>query len=393
MATQMLTPVISRRRQTAALMSPFLFALAGLLVSAASVSAQAPQGTWVQLRTADFTVFYAEGYSQDAEQARQYLDSAATLMREQYRLDRLKFPLRVYLFPQSATPFGGRVTKGGSFFTSFDEGGQKVTAIAHLTASSSEFRDGHTTTQNGMPFDAHTHRKILVHEFVHAIQYSLKQDGAPAWPRFAFEGEAEAVGVLLAEHYRGLLEHELFLRAIEATPQAMVCCSRVISGSETIAQSGNPYVLGYAFNSYLIRRWGFDLLRRLHASTSEYMEGLRRETGMPLAELFTGYQAWLRDELAALPAVPPFRVTTPLTLDVAAETGSDRVLIVTPTILVGATSSAPWLTLESVAGWSGFFYRRLSWTANDSSQPRMASITLRHGSGYSITVTVTQKGQ
>lgn len=387
-------PVTGNRREAAASLRLFVFALAMSALGVPPASAQAPQGAWVQLRTADFTVFYAEGYSQDAELARQYLDSAATLMREQYRLDRLKFPLRVYLFPQSGTAFGARFTKGASFFTSFDEGGQKVTAIAHLTASSIEFRDGsHTTTGTGMPFDPHTHRKILVHEFVHAIQYSLMQDGAPPWPKFTFEGEAEAVGVLLSEHHRGLLEHELFLRAIEATPQAMVCCSRVISGSETIAQSGNPYDLGYAFNSYLIRRWGFDLLRRLHASKSEYMEGLRRETGIPLAELFTGYQAWLRDELAALPPVPPFRVNTPLTLDVAAETGSDRVLIVTSTILVGVTSSAPWLTLESVAGRSGFFYRTLSWTANTSSQPRTASITLRHGSGYSITVTVTQKGQ
>lgn len=387
-------PVTGRRRKAADSLKRFVFALAMSALGVAPASAQAPPGAWVQLRTADFTVFYAEGYSQDSEQARQSLDSAATLMREQYRLDRLKFPLRVYLFPQSATAFGSRVTKGASFFTSFDEGGQKVTAIAHLTASSSEFRDGsNTTTGNGMPFDAHYHRKVLVHEFVHAIQYSLNQDGAPAWPTFAFEGEAEAVGVSLAERDRGLLEHELFLRAIEATPQAMVCCSRVISGSEAIAQSGDRYVLGYAFNSYLIRRWGFDLLRRLHASRSEYMEGLRRETGMPLAELFTGYQVWLRDELAALPAVPPFRVNTPLALDVAAETGSDRVLIVTPTILVGATSSAPWLTLESVAGRSGSFYRTLSWTANASSQPRTASINLRHSSGYSITVTVTQKGQ
>jgi len=380
-------------RSTATSMILCLCAVVLAVLSVAPASAQVPQAAWIQLRTADFTVFYAEGCAQDAGDARQILDSAAALMRDRYRLDRLKFPLRVYLFPQSANAFGLRVAKGNSFFTNFDEGGQKVTAILHLSASSNEFRDGsNTTTGQGMPFDSHYNRKTLAHEFVHAIQYSLNQDGAPAWPQFAFEGEAEAVAASLDERYRGL-GHELTLRAIEAAPQAMVCCSRVISGSEAIAQSGNQYVLGYAFNSYLIDRWGYDLMRRLHSSSGEYMEALRKETRATLEDLFTDFQVWLRDRLAALPAVPPFRVTTPLTLDVSAESGNDRVLIVTSTILARATSSAPWLSIESVTGTSGSFYRTLAWAANDSSQPRTASIELRHNSGYVVTVTVTQKGK
>lgn len=392
MTTLSLLSPAQRPLRTSVSLPLIIHALAFVLLSAVSAPAQVP-GTWLQLPTADFTVFYAAGYSQDAEQARQYLGSGVALMRQQYRLDRLKFPLRVYLFPTVTDVLGGRVSIGGSFFTTLqDENKQTVMAIAHLTPSASVFKTSGTTTSISTPFDENYHHKTLVHEFVHAIQYSLDDQYFIRDPKWTYEGEAEVAG-MLASAVMAELGHELTLRKLK--PTQMVCCNRAVSGTQAIATASDVYLVGYPYHHYLVARWGYDLFRRLHnpSQTSNYMERLAKETGMSITDLFTGYQTWLKGALESLPPEPPFRVTSPLTLDVEASSGSDRVLIVTATPLSSFTSSAPWLAIESPLSKSGSFYSTRSWTANTSGQPRTASITLKHSTGYTISVTVNQKAQ
>ncbi len=180
----------------------FSFAGGALLLTSLQAQDEAPDWEIYESPNYDYSIYYVEVFEQDVYQVEKWIDHAHEVGFEKYELEETYAPLRVKLYPGAGIfDLDRRIYVGSTWYS----GGESFAEIPYITPSSPDRRTC-CTTLNYAQDDIAVSAKNLVHETIHHIQRSIREDLDRSWPwdpQWFSEGMAEYEGIrYIIDHYK-----------------------------------------------------------------------------------------------------------------------------------------------------------------------------------------------
>ena len=168
-----------------------------VLLSVGLHAQEAPDWEVYESPTYDYSIWYVEEFEEDVDLAEKAIDYAHEVGFEKYGVEDTHAHLRVKLYPaEGVFDLHKRIWAGTAWYSYYSR--DPYAEIVFLTPSSPDKQGSITTLQ--LPYDdPATSAKTLVHESIHHIQTSVKQElGIRKWPwlpHWFSEGMAEYEGL------------------------------------------------------------------------------------------------------------------------------------------------------------------------------------------------------
>ena len=276
------------------------YALVLLAIASPSIAQTMPEDALV-VRKAEYELYYAPQYRDDAERAVRLLDQAVAVAKAKYGTSHRGIPCTVNLYPTA----NGKASTGSAAIESSMSGERGTNAsvtrctVHLLTWSAPEWKTGGTSTW-GDPKDVGYWDALLVNEYITIFQdltTRVKPQGfvyysAPSWfvqGLEAYDGYYHSTEENLAR-VRGLMRDGRL--GVKNNKSYVICCKRSDRGEGLAVKS--DYVDGLALVAFLGSQFGEEIHSRiLRSPRPTFEEAFLQEVGVSLDELFQAYTNWV----------------------------------------------------------------------------------------------------
>jgi len=273
------------------------FLALSLILTLLGASAFGGDISWIEVKSAHYSIFFQAGYEKDAEFTRTWMDGAEQLMKTKYGVTARRYHISVYLLP---APEGGidTVESGQNRCCTRTSEGMLTGTIKLLTLSAPVWKDSKLKSSLGLPKNGEDyHAKVLMSEYIpighYAVQDSRVSGGWSYYsaPNWFVQGLQEYDAIFHTTDYNRTMTAKSLFAWAKRNPTKFSCCAKGL-------EIADDYNGGATFMAFLADKFGEQIHARLLRSPApDFDSALASETKpYSRAELFDLLQRWVNEK-------------------------------------------------------------------------------------------------